>query len=157
MFFPTHLLVAALLGRASRLSTFSLVVGTATPDIVDKPLAMAGVVPLYHSVGHSAVLVVVAVPLALYSRAGLAAAVGWGLHLLLDAIHVVVNGRPGDALFLGWPFVVPTDPLGLPPGAFFRFYLGTPSFFVEVAVWVAVVAVLLRAWTTRRSTGGPDY
>jgi len=76
MLFPTHLLAAALLGRASRLSALWLVVGTALPDAVDKPLAMAGVTSLFHSVGHSALLVVVAVPVALTGRTGLALAVG---------------------------------------------------------------------------------
>ena len=144
MLFPTHLLAAAVLGRVWRLSPLWLVVGTTLPDAVDKPLAMAGVTQLYHSVGHSALLLVVAVPVALAGRAGLALAVGWALHLLLDAVHVVVNGRPGDAVFLVWPLAVPTDPLALPPGSFFLYYLGSPSFYLEAAFWLAVLAGLLR-------------
>jgi len=141
--FPTHLLAAALVGRASRLSPLWLVVGTAVPDVLDKPLGMLGVTALYHSVGHSALFALVAVPVALSGRAGRAAAVGWALHLLLDAVHVVVNGRPGHAVFLLWPAVLPTDPLALPPGSFFQYYLWTPSFLLEVGLWLVAVAALL--------------
>ena len=144
MLFPTHLLAAAVLGRLSRLSPLWLVVGTALPDVVDKPLATVGVVDLYHAVGHSALLLVVAIPVALAGRTGLALAVGWALHLVLDAVHVVVNGRPGDAVFLVWPLAVPTDPLAIPPGSFFLYYVGSPSFYLEVVFWIAVLAGLLR-------------
>ncbi|EMA04581.1 hypothetical protein SAMN05443574_11679 [Haloarcula vallismortis] len=144
MLFPTHLLVAALLGRVSRLSPLWLVVGTAVPDVVDKPLGAVGVTALYHSIGHSALLVVVALPLALSGRIGLSVAAGWALHLLLDTVHVVLNGRPGDAVFLFWPVVTPTDPLALPPGSFFVYYLWSPSFFLEVALWLTAVGLLAR-------------
>jgi hypothetical protein len=141
--FVTHLVVAALVGCMSRLSSAWLVVGAAIPDVVDKPLGWLGIVDLYHSVGHTALLAPLALLVALSSRAGLAVAIGWGSHLVLDALHVVINGRPGAALFLGWPLVSPTDPLGIPPGEFFLFYLWTPSFFVEVVIWVALIAVLV--------------
>lgn len=157
MLFPTHLLAAAVLGRVSRLSPLWLVVGTALPDIVDKPLAMAGVVDLYHSVGHSALLLAVAVPVALTGRAGLALAVGWGLHLLLDALHVVVNGRPGDAVFLVWPLAVPADPLALPPGSFFTYYVGSPSFYLEVVCWLAVLAFFGRKWSDSEAGPGSEH
>jgi len=143
MLFPTHLLAAAVVGRASRLPVLWVVVGTAVPDVLDKPLATLGVTSLFHSLGHSALLLVVAVPLALSGRAGLSLAVGWALHLALDALHVVVNGRPGDAVFLLWPAVVPSDPLALPPGSFFLYYLWSPAFFLEVAFWLAAVAFVV--------------
>jgi len=149
--FPTHLLAAAVLGRLSRLSPLWLVAGAAVSDLVDKPLAMAGVVDLYHSVGHSALSLVVVVPVALSGRAGLAAAVGWASHLCLDALHIVVNGRPGDVVFLAWPLVTPTDPLALPPGSFFSHYLGTPSFFLELALWAGVGVAALHGWLSDRT------
>lgn len=145
MLFPTHLVAAVLLGRGTRLPTAWLLVGAAIPDLVDKPLAMLGVVDLYHTVGHSALLAVLAVPVAYYSRDGFALAVGWGSHLLLDALHVVVNGRPTDALFLVWPLAVPPTPLALPPVAFVRYYLWSPVFFLEIGIWLAFAAVLLRS------------
>lgn len=144
MLFPTHLAAAALAGRVTRLSTAWLVVGAAAPDLIDKPLGMAGVVDLYHSVGHSLLLAVLAVPLARRSARGAALALGWASHLALDAFHVVVNGRPTDALFLTWPVVVPPAPPAIPPGAFARQYVGTPSFWIEVLVWLALAAVVVR-------------
>jgi hypothetical protein len=142
--FATHLVAAALLARPTRLSPWWLVVGAALPDLVDKPLAALGVVDLYHTVGHSALLIILVVPVALAGRAGLSAAVGWGSHLLLDALHIIVNGRPTDALFLGWPLVVPPDPLAIPPGDFVFFYLWSPAFYLEFLVWGALAAVLAR-------------
>jgi hypothetical protein len=151
MLFATHLLVAGLVGRASRLSTAWLVVGAGAPDVIDKPLALFGAVDLYHSVGHSMLLVVVFVPITLYSAAGLAAAIGWGSHLLLDALHVVVNGRPADVLSLAWPVVAPPDPLALPPGSFVLQYVGTPSFLLEAGLWLLAGVVVLG----HRSFGSP--
>ncbi len=144
MLFATHLAAAALLARPTRLSPWLLVAGAALPDLVDKPLAALGVVDLYHTVGHSGLLLVLVVPVALTGRAGLSAAVGWGSHLLLDALHIVVNGRPSDALFLGWPLVVPPDPLAIPPGAFVAYYLWSPSFFLEFLIWGGLAVVLAR-------------
>ncbi|KPN29904.1 hypothetical protein SY89_00624 [Halolamina pelagica] len=143
MLFPTHLAIAALLGWRSRLSTAWLLVGAALPDAVDKSLATLGVVDLFHTVGHSGLLVVLAVPVAYYSRSGLALAAGWGSHLLLDALHIVVNGRPTDTLFLVWPLAVPPMPMALPPLSFARQYLWSPSFFLELVIWAALAAVVV--------------
>jgi len=150
MLFVTHLVAAVLLGRRWTLSPAWLVAGAALPDLVDKPLAMAGVVDLYHTVGHSALLVVLAVPIALVGRRGLAGAVGWASHLALDAFHVVINGRPGDAVFLVWPLATPATPLALPPGDFFLYYLWSPSFFVEVGIWAAAGVTAVCAWRRGR-------
>lgn len=147
MLFPTHLLVAALLGRAFRLSTPWLVVGAAAPDVIDKPLGMFGVVELYHSVGHSVVLIAIVVPVALSGTAGLAVAIGWASHLLADAVHVVLNGRPEALLSLAWPVATPPDPLALPPGAFLGSYVGSSSFVLEVGLWLFAGAVVVRALT----------
>ncbi|TQQ79080.1 metal-dependent hydrolase [Halonotius roseus] len=181
MLFPTHLVVAAGIGVVSRLratrtaaatavsmpsqsplSLGWLVVGAALPDLIDKPLGMAGVTELFHSVGHSAVLLPVAIAVALAGRRGvalvsgrgLALAVGWASHLFLDALHVVINGRPSDALFLGWPVVSPPNPPAIPPGEFFWYYLGSPSFYLEVLLWLAVAALVV--WTVRVERGGTN-
>jgi hypothetical protein len=156
--FPTHLLVAVGISRladhswvrrrlpsAPTLSAGWLVAGAALPDIVDKPLGALGVVDTYHSVGHSVLLVPLAVAVAARYRRGLALAVGWGSHLALDAFHVVVNGRAGDALFLAWPVRTRSDPLALPPVEFARFYVGSPSFYVELGLWLAAVLIVLRS------------
>lgn len=143
MLFPTHLVVAVLLGRRFRLPTAWLLAGAALPDVVDKSLAALGVVDLFHTVGHSALLLVVALPMAYAGRAGLALAAGWGSHLALDAVHIVLNGRPTDALFLIWPLAVPPTPLALPPIAFVRYYLWSPSFVLEIGIWLAFAGSLL--------------
>ncbi|EMA64298.1 metal-dependent hydrolase [Halorubrum lipolyticum] len=158
MLFPTHLLVAVGVGRLAghqrvrrrlpstpTLSAWWLVVGAALPDVVDKPLGTLGVVDTYHSVGHSLLLVPLAVALAVRYRRGLAVTVGWGSHLALDAFHVVANGRASDALFLAWPALTRSDPLAIPPGEFARFYAGSPSFYVELGLWLAAVVVVLRS------------
>jgi hypothetical protein len=142
--FPTHLAAAVLLARGSRLPPAWVVVGAAAPDVVDKPLAIVGATTLFHSVGHSLLLVVLVVPVMLSGRAGLAAGVGWLLHLLLDAGHVVVNGRPSDVLFVLWPVLVPPNPLAIPPGSFFWYYFGSPSFYLELVVWAALAVLVAR-------------
>jgi hypothetical protein len=152
MLFPTHLAAAAALGLASRLPTPWLVVGAALPDLIDKPLGASGFVELYHSVGHSALLAPLFVLIALYGRPGVAVAVGWGSHLCLDAFHVVINGRPGHTLAFLWPLAEPADPLGIPPGAFFQYYVGTPSFYVEILLWLVLVA----AFVAGRFPGRPS-
>lgn len=158
MLFPTHLLVAVGVSRLAdhpwvrrrlratpTLSTGWLVAGAALPDVVDKPLGALGVFDTYQSVGHSGLLVPLAVAVAVRHRHGLAIAVGWGSHLALDAFHVVVNGRASDALFLAWPVLTRSDPLAIPPGEFARFYVGTPSFYVELGLWLAAVLIALRS------------
>jgi hypothetical protein len=143
MLFATHLVAAAALAQWSRRSIPLSVAGAALPDLIDKPLASIGVVDLFHTVGHSALVVlVVLAPVASYDRRARAVAVGWASHLALDAAHVVINGRPLDALFVVWPLAVPPDPLAIPPGEFFYYYLWSPSFFVEVGLWTAALVVL---------------
>lgn len=143
MLFPTHILVAATLGRVSKLSLPWLVVGAAAPDVVDKSLGLLGIVDLYQTIGHSVLLLVVLVPIALFHSAGRAAAVGWGSHLVLDAVHMIVNGRPADVFSLGWPLTTPPDPLALPPVRFFFYYIGSPSFFLEIALWLFAAVIVL--------------
>jgi hypothetical protein len=150
MLFPTHLVAGALVGTRVRLPMAWIVVGAALPDLIDKPLASVGAVELYHTIGHSVAFAVVLAPLAIPSRSGLAVAVGWASHLLLDALHVVVNGRSTDALFLLWPVAVPADPFNLAPIPFARQYLWTPSFLLEVGIWLVAGAAVVR-YRRRRS------
>lgn len=140
--FPTHLAVGAIIALESRLSVWWLLLGATLPDLVDKPLAMIGLVDLFHTVGHSALLGVILLPAAYVNRSALALTVGWLSHLALDAFHVVVNGRPTDALFLGWPVVVPPDPFALAPVPFLLQYLWSPSFWIELGIWATLAAIL---------------
>jgi hypothetical protein len=165
MLFPTHLVAAYLPTRRWDLPPAWTVAGAALPDLVDKPVAMAGVSDLYHSAGHSALvlLAVTLVGLAVrhtsghghtHRRVALAVWVGWTSYLLLDAINMPLNGRPGDARFLLWPAVEHAPAVRLPPLAFAAHYVGTPAFYLEVLVWVAFFAVLVRRLRTQRP--GPD-
>lgn len=149
--FPTHLVAGAVLGAYTRLSVAWLVVGAALPDLLDKPLATLGVTTLYHAVGHSALFGVVVLAAAFVDRAAVAVAVGWVSHVLLDAAHVVVNGRPLDALFLLWPVAVPPAPLALAPIPFVQQYLWSPSFLLEVGIWLGAGVVLVRRRRAYRS------
>ncbi|MEF8777792.1 MAG: metal-dependent hydrolase [Natronomonas sp.] len=151
MLFLTHLAVAVLLGRVSRLSTMWLVAGAALPDIIDKPLGAFGVFELYHSIGHSVFFLLFLVPIAWYTRDRMALVVGWGSHLFFDAVHVVINGRPGHTLAFLWPLAESADPLAIPPGAFFWYYLGTPSFYLEIVLWVTLGAIVIAQRPSDRS------
>lgn len=169
MLFPTHLVAAYLIGRRWDLPTVPVVAGAALPDLIDKPLAIVGVVDLYHTVGHSLVTLAALGAIALLAgsriaprerarvgtgnRRWLAVWVGWASHLALDALQMVVNGRPDDLRFLLWPFVHHVPAVQLPPLAFASYYVGTPSFVLEVGIWVAFLAVLLR--DRGRSDGAP--
>jgi hypothetical protein len=151
MLFPTHLVAAYLLGRQWRRSIPLVVLGAALPDLVDKPLGMLGVTDLYHSVGHSLFALVAVSLLASQSRVLVPLCLGWGSHLVLDAVHMVLNGRPVDVQFLAWPVIRHTPAVDLPPVAFAVQYVGTPSFFVEVVIWVVFGVVLV---TSRRVFDG---
>jgi len=146
--FPTHLLVGYVLGRRWDLPVLAVIAGAALPDVLDKPLAMAGVFELYQTVGHSLLVLVVAGVSVTVGRSGrlrelgVALWVGWASHLVLDAVHMIVNGRPADVRFLGWPLLRHVPAVQLPPVEFAFHYLWTPSFFLEAAAWIGVGLLL---------------
>lgn len=149
MLFPTHLIAGYVLGYGLRLPPIPAAIGAALPDLIDKPLAMLGLVEIYHSVGHSALVLVALLPITLLSRAWIAVWLGWASHLVLDVIHVVVNGRPEDAVFLLWPVVVRESSLGLGPTEFFFYYLWSHSFFIELPIWIAFGYVVWQEYGPR--------
>ena len=160
MLFPTHLLAGYVLGHvlfgAGRLADWRHrpawlgVCGAALPDLLDKPLATAGVTDLFHSVSHSLVAVVLlgVVATVWRHRAAWVVWTAWASHLALDAVHMVVNGRPADVLFLLWPVVTHTPQVTLPPGQFAQFYVGSPAFLLEAACWLAVGVAVIRSTRT---------
>ena len=127
-----------------------VVLGAALPDVLDKTLGSLGVFALYHSVGHSLVVLALVSPVALWRPALRALLVGWGTHIALDGLHVVLNGRAGHLLAFLWPLAESADPLGLPPGAFAAYYVGTPAFALDVGLWLLFVALVV----SRLRTGG---
>lgn len=150
MLFPTHLVAGYLLARRWDLPPYWAVAGAALPDVVDKPLAMAGIFDLYHSVGHSLFVLVGGLVVFALGRAAVAVWLGWASHLALDAVHMAVNGRPEDVRFLAWPLLEHTPAVTLPPVEFAVHYLGTPSFYVEVVIWLVAAALYLSSrWPSR--------
>ncbi|WP_240137429.1 metal-dependent hydrolase [Salinigranum salinum] len=107
----------------------ALLLGTQFPDLVDKPLAFAGVLVSGRSLAHSLVFTVGLLAVLWYvarrsRRSHLAVAFGFGhvSHIVGDAIGPIVTGRFGELGFLLWP-VVPA-----------REYVND-----DVAPWVRVV------------------
>jgi hypothetical protein len=143
MLFPTHLVAAYVIGKRLDLSLLWVVLGAAAPDLIDKPLATTGLVDLYQSIGHSALLFLGITVVVLVRREWVALWVGWTSHLLLDASHMIINGRPDDLQFLAWPLIKHTPAVHLPPIEFFFYYVGTPSFYVEIVLWLVFVYVLI--------------
>lgn len=150
MLFPTHIVIAVGLGRG-RFPTAWVVAGAALPDLLDKPLAMAGVIPTYHSVVHSALFGFgFVVPLLLARQRGgvpatkrvVAVVLGWGSHLAADAAHIILNGRPENTVFLLWPTVDSWDSIDAGPVPFVVQYVGTTSFYIELVVWLSVGLLL---------------
>ncbi|MDX1747310.1 MAG: metal-dependent hydrolase [Halobacteriales archaeon] len=145
MLFPTHLVAGYVIGERWDWPLPWVLLGAAAPDLIDKPLAMAGLVELYQTIGHSLALFATIAALALLGGVWAALWVGWASHLLLDAVHMVVNGRPGDLLFLAWPVIEHTPAVNLPPVEFLFAYIGTPSFYLELVIWAVFGYVLLTA------------
>lgn len=137
-------MVGYVLGRYLEVPTAFVVLGAALPDLIDKPLAMVGVVDLYHTIGHSLLLLIIVGILAVRSRRWLAVWIGWTSHLFLDAFQMVINGRPEDAQFLLYPFVHHEPAVRLPPVEFAVEYVGSPAFVVEVVIWLVFIGVLIR-------------
>ena len=99
LMFPTHVAMGYLIGVYSRLPVVYLVVGSALPDLLDRPLYYLGVTPLPHTVGHSLFVAVPVCALAVYfwGDRGVALAVGWLAHLLTDALNVLTTQGPAMA------------------------------------------------------------
>ncbi|WP_049928645.1 hydrolase [Halopiger goleimassiliensis] len=90
---PTHLAVGYLGGVYSRFPVTALVIGSALPDVVGRPLYWAGLTPAPHTVAHSlAVAIPVSLALiALAGRRGVALAIGWLVHIVTDAVNVLTT------------------------------------------------------------------
>ena len=109
-----YLLYSAIARSQGRLpdsrATFLVLLGTQLPDLVDKPLAWAGILPGGRTLAHS---LVVAVPLSvavyLYARrhgesyAALAFGVGYVSHPLVDGFKPLLVGEYQYVHYLLWP------------------------------------------------------
>ncbi len=125
------------------------VVGAAIPDLLDKPLYSAGVVPVGRTIGHSLLF---AVPFVLLlwllarrfdrARLGIAFGIGYGSHLAADIPWHVLSGDYDELGFLLWP-VTPmpaytgVKPLGTVPGV----GIEATTLWLEAVIVVAGVAL----------------
>lgn len=117
---PVHLAVgylcyAALVrlrgtGTPAGRATLAALLGAALPDLIDKPIAWLGVVPVGRTIGHSLlfVLPLVALGWLLARRAGerelgVAFAVGILSHIATDVPWHLVSGEYHELGFLLWP------------------------------------------------------
>ncbi len=140
MLFPTHLLIGGLLAFLLGFDPALAVAGAAALDLIDKPLPRTGLVDTPHSVAHSGLAAAVVAAAGVLFPPLSAFALGWASHTSLDVVHIVLNGREGHWRFILWPFDFADDPMTKPPLEFFRHYIGTRSFYFEVAIWVSFVA-----------------
>jgi hypothetical protein len=123
-------------------STRALSRGAVLPDLIDKPLVAAGVVPVSHSVGHSVVVVGLGAGLVLaWPRLRDAAplVVGWVGHIGAD---LVVAVGAGSGLLAG-PLVAVFDASGgLTTTALVTLPLGlVPFFLVPISTLLHVYSI----------------
>ncbi|WP_058826328.1 metal-dependent hydrolase [Haloferax sp. Q22] len=94
------------------LTLLILAVGTQLPDLIDKPLAYAGVLPNGRSLAHSLLIVVPVVFLGVryltrrgYQYEARALAVAIGSHIVGDSYLLVLRQEWRELGFLLWPVV----------------------------------------------------
>jgi len=152
-----HLAIAVLLaygwGYTDRALALCLA-GAVVPDLIDKPLLAAGVVPVSHSVGHSA-LVVTGLAVAVLALPRLRPAaplvVGWAGHVGAD----LIVAYPKFVMNYAWPILevrpTPDDPFV----AYWLEYAAGPLGFLEASLVVAAIVVCYTRWV-RPDTSGTD-
>lgn len=149
----------------------AVLVGTAVPDLIDKPLG--AVTPLaLQSVGHSLVGVAVVALLVARTRLPWGVLFGWVGHLAADVVQLTANARGDHATrVLSWPasrvepFVLADspaprlavlDPLAavatrvpvpLLQDGYLAYYVTTPGLLADCAVWLAAGVVVV--WRRR--------
>ncbi|TYL37664.1 hydrolase [Natronococcus pandeyae] len=122
--------------------------GAALPDLLDKPLHAAGVVPVGRTIGHSllfAIPLVVAVWLVARARErrvlGVAFAIGYLSHVATDVPWHLLSGDYDELGFLLWPVThmpeyTGTKPLGTVAGLeITTLWLEAVVLFAGVALW----------------------
>lgn len=165
---PVHLAVGYLCYAAysrrrderspGQLPTLGALAGAAIPDLLDKPLAAAGAVPVGRTIGHSLLFVL---PLAagvwLVARGrgrpeiGVAFAVGILSHVATDVPWHVLAGAYGELGFLLWPITPMPAYTGVKSLATVGGYEVT-TLWLEAPVLLAGVALW---WDDGRPGSGP--
>ncbi|ARS91227.1 metal-dependent hydrolase [Natrarchaeobaculum aegyptiacum] len=123
------------------------VVGAALPDLIDKPLAFAGIVDVGRTIGHSLLFALpLVVAVWVLARAwnrellGVAFAIGYLSHITTDVPWHVVSGDYHELGFLLWPITpmpeyTGTKSLGTVAG------LEVTTLWLEAVILVAGVAL----------------
>jgi membrane-bound metal-dependent hydrolase YbcI (DUF457 family) len=137
----------------------ALLLGTQFPDLVDKPLAFAGVLVSGRSLAHSLVFAAGLLAVLWYvarrsRRPQLAVAFGFGhvSHLVGDAIGPIATGRFGELTFLLWP-VFPAREYGsdeIAPWVRITRYYASPEVAPELLLVPLAVAVFVIVEFRRR-------
>lgn len=141
-----HLAVSLLLARACGYTSRGLALclaGAVLPDLIDKPLVAAGVVPVAHSVGHSVVVVGLGAGVVLARprlRGATPLVVGWIGHVGAD----LVVAYPRFLVNYAWPLLTPRPTPDDPLVAYWLEYALGPLGVVEASLVVAAVVVQLR-------------
>ena len=112
LMFPTHLAAGYLLSVYVKLPIAYVVLGSALPDLVDRPLYWLGLTPYTHTVAHSIAVAVPAalVAVAVFERRGLALAIGWLVHLATDFLNVLTTQGLSQTPYFVLYFAPPSDP-----------------------------------------------
>jgi len=131
------------------LATLVAVVAATLPDLIDQPLAAAGLTPVTRTVGHSllfAVPLVAVVWLVARRRErdelGVAFAIGYGSHLAADMPWHILAGDVDELGFLLWP-LTPMPPysgvksLGTVPGL----EITVTTLWLEAIIFVSGLAL----------------
>lgn len=124
----------------------AVVIGAALPDLIDQPLAAAGVTSVTRTIGHSllfAVPFVVAVWLVAgrRERRDLATAftIGYASHLAADVPWHVLSGDFDELGFLLWPITHMPEYTGIKP-------LGTVGGLEVTTLWLEAVIFVFGVW-----------
>jgi hypothetical protein len=130
-------LAARLCGHRGRAAA-PVLVGAVLPDLLDKPLGVLGVVPSYHTVGHSLLVLVAAAALVGRGDRGRPLLLGWASHLAGDLPLAV----PAYLDHYVWPVLAPPAPPTGPVRGYVIGYATSPAAAVELgllglALWLA--------------------
>ena len=112
LMFPTHLATGYLLSVYGKLPIAYVVLGSALPDLVDRPLYWLGLTPYTHAVTHSIAVAVPAclVAIAVFGHRGAALAVGWLVHVGTDFLNVLLTQGLSQTPYFVLYAAPPSDP-----------------------------------------------
>lgn len=130
--------------------TAALLLGVLAPDVIDKPLGARGVLPAYHTVGHS--LLTAAGLAALARTAGRSDGLlrpfvaGYLVHIAGDL--PLTLDRWDEPEFFLWPLLRPRNDVERPLEEYVTDYATSPWFAFELLL-VALVVVTHERWSSR--------